>query len=109
AFTATTHDIAANASTVQERVYLYSLNAAGDVTVTPGVVATGAGNAAFPATPAGQTPFGALRLAVAAGATPFDATTDELDEAHLTDTYYDLSVNPVDLVVTQEELEEIGA
>lgn len=96
AFTATTHDIAADASTVQEAIYLYSLDASGNITCTMGAIASGAGNAVPPATPANQAPVAALRLAVAAGATSFDATTDELDEAHLTDTYYDLTVNPAD-------------
>lgn len=89
AFTATTHDITADADSVQERCYLYSIDAAGTVTVTAGDQATGAGNAVVPATPAGKTPLGYVRLAVAAGSTDFDATTDELDEAHITDTYVD--------------------
>lgn len=96
AFTATTHDIPANASAVQEAIYLYSLDASGNITCTMGEIASGSGSAVPPATPAGNCPVGALRLAVAAGATSFDATTDELDEAHLTDTYYDLKLNPAD-------------
>lgn len=91
AFTATTHDITAVAGSIQEAVYLYSVNAAGTVTVTKGTTATGAGNAAIPSTPAGTTAFGYLRIAVAAGATDFNATTDDLDAAHLTDTYVDIS------------------
>jgi len=87
AFTATTHDIPADADAVQEAVYAYSILANGTVAVTMGAIASGAGNAIPPAIPKGQALLGYLRLAVAAGATSFDATTDELDEAHLTDTY----------------------
>lgn len=90
AFTATTHDIAANASSVQEAVYLLSLIADGTVTVTMGEIATGAGNAKLPEVPSGKTPFGYVRVAVAAGSTKFDATSDDLDAAHLTVTYVNL-------------------
>lgn len=89
AFTATTHDIAANASSVQECIYLLTINAAGTVTITKGDVATGSGNAKIPELPA-QTDcvLGYVRIAVAAGSTIFDATSDDLDAAHLTVTYY---------------------
>lgn len=93
AFTATTHDITANASSVQERVYVLCLDASGNGVFVAGDQATGAGNAKFPDAEdiyAAGTPVGAVRLAIAAGATDFDATTDELDEAHITDTYYDI-------------------
>lgn len=90
AFTATTHDIAPDASAVQEACYLVCLAADGTPSITMGAIASGAGNAKLPAIPSDVTPIGYLRLAVAAGATLFDATTDELDEAHLTDTYVDL-------------------
>lgn len=86
-FTATTHDIPADASAVQEAVYAYSMIADGTVTVTMGAIASGAGNAIPPAIPKGHALLGYLRLAVAAGATPFDASTDLLDAGHLTDTY----------------------
>lgn len=88
-FTATTDDITADASTVQERCYVLSLQADGTPTLTPGTVASGTGNAVVPDAPAAETGIGYLRLAVAAGSTDFDATTDELDEGHLTDTYVD--------------------
>jgi len=97
-FTATDHDVVANASAARERWYLLSIVAAGTVTITAGVQgAVGAGT--FPATPSGGTPIGAVRLEVAAGATDFDATTDELDEAHITDEYYNFVgvANPLDL------------
>lgn len=104
AFTATTHDIAANASAVQEAVYLLCLAADGTPSLIMGAIASGAGNAVVPETPAGKTPIGYLRLAVAAGSTKFDATTDELDESHLTDTYVDLGFfnNRFDSVVDFE-------
>ncbi len=100
AFTATTMDIPANAATVQEACYLYSLQADGTPVVTMGDIASGAGNAVVPATPEDTCAIGYLRLAVAAGATSFDATTDDLDEAHLTDTYVDLHLNPSDFNAT---------
>lgn len=90
AFTATTHDIAANASSVQEAVFLLSLDASGTATITKGTTATGAGNAVVPATPANNVAIGHARIAVDAGATPFDASTDELDASHLTVTYTDI-------------------
>lgn len=90
AFTATTHDIPANASTVQEACYLISLAANGAVTITMGAIATGSGKALLPEIPDGKTPIGYVRVAVSAGATPFDASTDNLDAAHLTVTYVDL-------------------
>lgn len=90
AFTATTHDITNSTTSVQEAVYLMTLAADGTPTLTMGAIATGAGNAKFPERPATGTPIGAVRIAIAAGATPFDASTDELDAAHVTDTYYDL-------------------
>jgi hypothetical protein len=95
AFTATTHDIEADADTIQERVYLVCLDAAGAATIIAGEQAAGAGNAKLPEwddIPATVCPVGYLRLAVAAGSTDFDATTDELDEAHLTDTYVNLTM-----------------
>jgi hypothetical protein len=94
AFTATTHDIAADGATVQEAVYLLSLNAAGTPKLTMGVIATGAGNAAIPACPVDEVAIGYVRIAVDAGATDFDATTDALSDAHLTDTYVDLAFSP---------------
>jgi hypothetical protein len=90
AFTATTMDIAPNASSVQEAVYLLSLIADGTPTVTMGTVATGSGAALLPEVPTGKTPVGYVRVAVAAGATKFDATTDDLDAGHLTVTYVNL-------------------
>lgn len=90
AFTAEDHDIANNASTVQEACYLFCLAADGTPSITMGTIATGAGNAKLPEIPSGKTPIGYVRIAVDAGATPFVAGTDELDEGHLTVTYVDL-------------------
>lgn len=101
AFTATTHDIAANASSVQEACYVMSLDAAGTATITMGAVATGSGAALVPdrssrpgttttnTYPATNTPIGYVRIAVAAGSTIFDASSDALSAGHLTVTYYD--------------------
>ena len=89
AFTDTTHDIPANAGSVQEAMYLMTLDAAGTPTLTMGAIATGSGNAKLPERPSSGTPIGAVRVAVAAGATPFDANTNALNAGHLTVTYYD--------------------
>lgn len=104
AFTATTHDITAHATLDQERVYLYVIDSAGTVTIVASDQASGAGNAEIPATPANKVAIGYLRLVNAAGVTIFDATTDELDEAHLTDTYVDLAANPTDIEAALSEL-----
>ena len=93
AFTATTHDIAANASTVQEAYYVLTLNSSGTPTITKGATAnTGAG--LLPTPPANEAVIGYVRIRVAAGATSFDASTDELDEAHLTVAYTNASFLP---------------
>lgn len=95
AFTATTHDIPADADTVQEAVYVMTLKADGTPTLTMGDIATGAGNALYPDfadLPVGEAVVGAVRIAVDAGSTDFDASTDELDESHLTVAYEDLGI-----------------
>lgn len=93
AFTATTHDIAANADSVQEAVYLAVADSAAAITLVKGETATGAGNALIPECPAGKVALGYVRIAVAAGATPFDASSDDLDAAHITDTYVNFGGN----------------
>jgi hypothetical protein len=90
AFTATTHDIPPHATLVQEAVYLVCLAADGTPSLTMGDIASGAGLATLPERPATGTPIGYVRVAVAAGATLFDASTDLLSAAHITDTYVDL-------------------
>lgn len=94
AFTATTHDIANDALLVQEACYLLSLDSSGTPTITKGATSSGAGTASVPNPPAGDTVIGYVRIAVGAGATPFDASTDLLDAAHITDTYVDLAYVP---------------
>lgn len=91
AFTATTHDIPANASAVQEAVYVLSLDGDGTPTLTMGLITTGSGTAPIPDPPAGQAVIGYVRIAVAAGATPFDASSDALNAGHLTVTYTDVA------------------
>ncbi len=88
AFTATTHDIAAHATLVQEAMYMVMLAADGTPSLVMGAIASGSGAAVLPERPATGTPIGAVRVAVAAGATPFDASTDLLSAGHITDTYY---------------------
>jgi hypothetical protein len=83
AFTATTHDIPANALTAQEAVYLLTLAADGTPTLTMGAIATGAGNALLPERPATGTPIGYVRIKVGAGATKFTAGTDVLTASHI--------------------------
>ena len=87
AFTTTTHNITANASSVQEAVYLVTVVAGGTVTITKGTTATGAGNAVIPDPPASSAVVGYVRVAVAAGATNFAANSDALSAGHLTVTY----------------------
>lgn len=89
AFTTTTDDIAADADTPQERWYLYSSVDGATVVVTPGTIAA-EGAAGPPAIPSNAAAYGLARIVVEAGATPFDATSDDLDATHLTVTYFDL-------------------
>lgn len=90
AFAGAGDDIPADADLVQEAVYLLSVNAAGAVAILQGAIVDGAGNAVVPNTPAAEAPLGHVRIAVAAGATPFDSTTDLLSAAHLTVTFTDM-------------------
>jgi hypothetical protein len=85
-FTATTHDIAADADTPQERWFLLSTTDGINVVVTPGTIAD-VGLGVPPAIPANAAVIGLVKVVVAAGATPFNATTDDLDAAHLTTTF----------------------
>lgn len=89
AFTADDHDIAADADAVQEAVYVLSLQADGTPVLTMGEIASGAGNAEVPAPPEDEAVIGHVRIAVDAGATPFDAGSDALSAGHLTVTYTD--------------------
>lgn len=89
-FTATAHDIPANASAAQSAIFLLTLAADGTPTLTKGDIASAPVVATIPERPATGTPIGYVKVSVAAGATPFDATTDDLDAAHLTCTYVNL-------------------
>jgi len=96
AFTATTMDIAASASSVQEAVYFVCLDASGTPSLVMGTIAAGAGNAKYPELPAATlTVIGAVRIAVAAGSTMFDASSDALSAGHLTVTYYNFATAPI--------------
>lgn len=95
AFTATEHDIPADASTAQQRLYVIGVDDAGSEIVVPGAVAD-SGSALLPewselVDSDGNriTPFGVVDITVDAGATPFNATTDDLDASHLTVEYTD--------------------
>ncbi len=90
AFTATTHDIPADADEVQEACYLLCLNAAGTATLHMGEIASGSGNALLPEIPSAVTPIGYVRVAVDAGAVDFNAVTDSLAETWITDTFYSI-------------------
>lgn len=82
AFTATTHDIADGSA----RAFTLSIATGGTVTITPGTAAVGT-TATAPATPAGEAKMG--EVLIAASGAIFNATTDDLDAAHLTVTYTD--------------------
>ena len=90
AFTATTHDITADADSIQEACYLVCLIADGTISLTMGAISSTDGGALLPEIPSGKTPIGYLRLQVAAGSTDFNASTDLLSAGHLTDTYVNL-------------------
>ena len=91
AFTATTDDIAADSATVQEKTYLIMLDSAGTGSILGGDQAD-TGESLAPEPPATKCVVGKVVLQVAAGATDFDASTDELDESHITDTYTNLAL-----------------
>lgn len=90
AFTATTHDIPANAGSVQEQCYFVCLDGTGTATIVAGGIATGAGKAVLPEVPAGLCVIGSVRIAVAAGSTPFTGATTLLSAGALTVAYTDL-------------------
>jgi len=91
AFTATTDDITADATTAQEKTYLVCLNASGTGSIISGEQAD-IGESEAPEVGASLCVIGKVVLSVAVGAVDFDATTDELDEAHITDTYTNLAL-----------------
>lgn len=93
------YDVTPNAGSVQERVYVVYLNAAGTATMIVGAQATGSGNGLYPDMPGaggtglrtpGLTPIGGVRIAVAAGASGFQAnTTQPATSGAVTATYFD--------------------
>lgn len=99
AFTATVHDIPANAVSVQEQVYLITLDSAGTPTITAGGITSGLNSAPLPTRPAlgaNGTSFAAVigyvRIAVNAAVpgsgTNFVAGTTALSAARLAQVVY---------------------
>lgn len=88
-FTATTDDIIADATTHQEKTYLICLNSAGTGSIVGGEQAD-IGESIAPDVSATLCVVGKVVLSIGEGTTNFDATTDELDETHITDTYTNL-------------------
>ena len=89
-FTATTHDVANGSSAY----FVLSINSAGTVTITKGADG-GTLTQVTPSIPSNQAIIGYLTIA-ASGAI-FDATSDDLDAAHLTVTYYDTGFLPTQI------------
>lgn len=87
-FNGAADDIANDAATAQERWYLLSSDDGIAVVVTPGTIAD-VGLAVPPAIPADHAAIGLVKIVVEAGAVPFNATTDALDDSHLTTTFED--------------------
>lgn len=81
-FTATTDDLAKSTGAV----YLIYLDATNTIKILKGTATAGGTGAVCPATPAGGMKIGEVKLVVTADAI-FNATTDDLDSAHITDTY----------------------
>lgn len=81
AFTATTDDIADGSGAVYN-VYLDGSNT---IKILKGTATVGGTGAVCPATPTGSLKLGEVKI-VASGAI-FNATTDDLDASHITDTY----------------------
>jgi hypothetical protein len=90
-FTATTDDIVASATKVQERYYVVCLNTSGTGSIVAGDQAD-TGKALLPEIDSDLCAIGYVKLSVAAGAVDFDATTDELDEGHITDVYTNVAL-----------------
>ncbi len=82
AFTATTDDLAKSTGAV----YNVYLDATNTIKILKGTATAGGIGAVCPATPAGGMKIGEVKIVVNADAI-FNATTDDLDAAHITDTY----------------------
>lgn len=87
-FTATTHDVADG----YKRKYLIEIDGSGTLSINAGTAALIAGTTYWPTPSADKTVLGGIEISVSGNI--FDATTDELDEAHITDTYYNFGVAP---------------
>lgn len=118
-------DVTPNANSVQERVYMITLDGSGNVGIVAGTQTTGANTAPYPEWPStvvtntdadgnvtyqnrlytpGVTPIGSLRITVAAGTSGFRAnTTSPTTSGAITATYqdgypmpyFDPSLNPL--------------
>lgn len=82
AFTATTDDLAKSTGAV----YNVYLDATNTIKILKGTATAGGVGAVCPVTPSGGMKIGEVKIVVNADAI-FDATTDDLDSAHITDTY----------------------
>lgn len=91
AFTATTHDIAANANVGQEAQYFICVDGSGTLSIVMGAIAN-SGASLMPEIPANLTVIGVVKILVAAGSTKFTANSDALNAGHLTVTYTDLGM-----------------
>ncbi len=81
-FTATTDDLAKSTGAV----YNVYLDATNTIKILKGTATAGGIGAVCPATPSGGMKIGEVKIVVNADAI-FNATTDDLDSAHITDTY----------------------
>ncbi|MDD4381732.1 MAG: hypothetical protein PHE21_00070 [Candidatus Dojkabacteria bacterium] len=90
AFTATTHDIADG----KEAIFLVYLNGSNAITLLKGDDAS-ADEAVCPDTPSGGLKIGEVKISVTGAI--FNATTDDLDAAHVTDTYTNKTDVPIAL------------
>lgn len=91
AFTATTDDIAPDATTAQEKTYLVMLDSGGTGSILGGDQAA-IGKSVAPEPPVTKCVVGKVVLSIAAGTTKFDASTDLLSAGHITDTYTNLAL-----------------
>ena len=82
AFTETTDDLAKSTGAV----YNVYLDATNTIKILKGTATAGGIGAVCPATPSGGMKIGEVKIVVNADAI-FNATTDDLDSAHITDTY----------------------
>ena len=87
AFTATDDDITADADTDQDRTYLLVSNGTTTKLVAGVQADTGLSEDPSEDLIGDNTVLGRIVLTVADGSTDFDASTDELDAAHITDVY----------------------